>query len=280
MKRAIFFLSLSIFCAGCISLESGPVPLASVNDAHDSPYAISIIEEVNDGSRLNVLASVRAKVPWDTAGSIVRLSSLRDGEVLSTSLLSLPAAVVEAERASVSTILQADAAVQFSLSVAAVGMTDYQLEILWGEEAKPYAKTLNPPSDQQPSTLKTSEQLRRVVYPKARTLGLQNIEVESTTQACEKGEKCGISFKLAADLVNGTSETVHYAVLGVGFVWIEKDQPLNLVDAPPDNEEKVEIEDITLEPGEHRPVSLTFERPAPVNTGGEFKPVVRIISFR
>lgn len=220
------------------------------------PFTLEVNDEVNDGDRLHVLGSISARTQWRLNEAIVKLSGISEGKVVGISYLPLTR-----EPDKKSELIEADEKYAFSISIPSSNITDYQLELLWGEDATRY--------------------LTQLKESRGGQLELRNVQVETIQQPCE-GKKCDTTFRLSGTLYNGTSRAINEIILAAGFIRHPPGEVLDLSKQIPENEERVTLGRIYLRPGASRAVSMNFGRIASseLNTpNGQLKPSVRIISF-
>lgn len=224
------------------------------------PFAMKIIDEVNDGKELHILGSVSAQAHWNAKSVVVRLSSLQAGEVLGVSYYSLAqlASKNNALTLEQASVVEPGQQVNFSLAVPAEGITDYQLELLWGREALIYLKEN---TDYKPLSVK-----------------VQNIKIEALRSTCPDN-LCDIRYRFLGKLLNSGGGMISKVILGVGFVEQGQGEKLNLSSRIPANEEKIEIPGLRLYPGESKSFRLLLNRAVPEEESTSIRPVLRIISF-
>jgi hypothetical protein len=226
------------------------------------PFTLTVSKETNDGKELHILGSVISRDAWDPSGVVVRLTSLRDGkpvgvvhETLTRLIESrLGAGSLPSEE------LPAGSETKFSLSVPSVGMTDYQLGLLWGDEAEPY-RTLATTGNNS----RDSADLK---------LRVHSIEIETLKAACAY-PPCDVRYRLKAVFQNQGRAIIASAKLGVGFVQNE----MLGSDSIPQDEEQVEVPNLDLEAGKSRPFKILLNKELSEDLADEITPVLRILSF-
>lgn len=235
--------------------------------AQEGPLALEITQVLNDGRLLHVFGLVSVRTDWDLSRVALRLMGLRGGQIHYENTRRLSDSLVS--EAAVSMVLDPDLAAYkpapgrlaagsreaFYLAIPAEGIGNYQLELLWGEEALSFL----------PLSAGRAEQL----------VELRNVQLEGAEQDCRAG--CDANLRISLDLFNASSRALERVVLGVGYVRSNQGADLDLSQTVPENEEHVEIEALQLLPGHSRQVRLVFEKPAGRLAAEHLKPAVRIL---
>ncbi len=260
MFRSLLILLVGLFFAGCHARPVEEAPLAPSSQP-EPPFEIRIVQEFNDGHDLSVVADVVPRVAWANGPVVVRLAVLSAGDLQSTKVVSL------ANDPTTSAALMQKETVQVRLQAPVGTGSDYQLELLWGDEAQQYAaeavaerqRTEGPPDN------KASVQLRGVTVVRAgRSCG---------------GPGCGVSFTLSGELFNSGNSNLSEITLGVSF------QPrgagrLDLGSNLPENEDQVEVSGLQLAPGAARPFEFEVAPPPFEKYASSFEPVLRVVDAK
>lgn len=267
--------SIFLFC-GC-SLVSNPEPPAHPDVVLETsenlpgnermPFALQVNQEINDGKELHILGNVKANTAWNPDYVIVRLTSLKDGNpvgVVHQSLRKLIEAKVGLVK-EVAAVVDKDEEVSFSLTVPSVGISDYQIVLLWGEEAEPYLDKGLPRMSGKSGGPSVGAGLK---------LRVHSIEIETLRAACSY-PPCDVRFRLKALLQNEGKATIKSAKLGVGFIPSE----LASAQTVPEQEETVDVPNLNLEPGNSRPFRILLNQEMSEEVSESVHPVLRIISF-
>jgi len=246
-----------------------PQSLWNSQGSHEEnlPFSLHITEELYDGKRLYIQGRLESATPWDMRELAIRLITLKQGEVLGVSLYPLDEIVVNKPASEEGTMNFSDRnPAEFLVWGDAEAMSDYQLEVLWGEEA------LKSPDN--------GARVSRDVQATQSRLEIRNIQVETERMACEQEEVCKANFRISGELFNTGSAIVSFVNLAIG---LPSDQ--ELVETAQssvrttEDEEMVEITNLGLRPGNSRELRLTMEReifdPGMLNR----IPYLRIISF-
>ncbi len=261
-----------LLSSGCGSAPAPQPPIPAVQDTSDavspsseptSPFALDVIEDVNDGAQLHVHGQIRSQTAWPIEDLVVRMSGGREGESKTLSFYRLPDLINKGQGAPAG-VLEPGKSWDFYLSVPSKDLSDYQLELLWGKEAKAAILTERPTV--------SAENL-------GQGLELQNMKVERIVRSCLR-EPCPSTYRISARLFNGSDKVVQTAQLGVGFLWAPKGQNLDLSGQIPEDEENVNVTGLNLQARQARPLSLDLDKTVPKVEGGEYVPSVRILSFQ
>lgn len=247
--------------------EQEPVAVAQEGLAEDVPFRLEVTDELNDGEKLIVRGRVVAKANWELSKAVVRLSGMTDsGEVrnsyfpLAASKVDRVAGVPIEAKASMRVELPAGEKIEFSLELPAEGLDSYQLELLWGAEAEPV--------------------LKRVSIPKGPAyVALRNLEVQLVRSLTCDYIPCPSTYQLTGELYNSGGSTIKKVIIGAGFILTDgKRGKLALSDQIPENEQRIEVQNIRLSPGEGKAVKIVLDQPI-LESEGIVKPVIRIVSF-
>ncbi|MCB0318580.1 MAG: hypothetical protein KDD56_07470 [Bdellovibrionales bacterium] len=228
-----------------------PALSAHSSNSSELPLTVEIKNEVNDGRNLHVIAEVSAKHRWTISGVAARLSGIQAGqEVVYKQEVLAKLLGVDSD-----TVLAPGEPVSFSLSIPSEGLSDYQVELLWGEAARTTAGA-------------------DVNQAAVTSVSLKNLRVEAVPATCPRSP-CGVSFEISGDVFNEGHTTVEAFVLGVGFVG--REGGVDLSRRIPENEELVDVTGLQLSSGASRPIHLVIDRPVSLEEADRYRPVVRIV---
>lgn len=237
-------------CTSCAFVMNHLIPSGSkdthaINSISDegSPLSLQLLSEVNDGGRLYVKGSVKAVTDWQVESVLLRLASLKGQEVIGEAYYPLESAFGEMP----SKVLRKGEDIPFSMSVSAAGMTDYQIELLWGEEADSYKERAKSASNKAPSVVRLENLL------------IERGQASCTDQGCER------NLVINASLVNEGQKELMAVILGV--------RAMSGAD-----EENLEVTDLKIQPGLARPLRIEFK--VPQGYSEDLKPSVRLLKYR
>ncbi|RMG41073.1 MAG: hypothetical protein D6719_09305 [Candidatus Dadabacteria bacterium] len=231
----------------CAAKKPPEAPVAFQDSDSAQPFAVKILDEINDGRNLRVIGSISADRPWNPDNVVVRLVGLGQGQEKAENVFALSERK-KSEKSSAGNI-GAGEPVSFVLSVPASGLSDYQLEVLWGEDAAPYLK--------KESALLEVRNLSYGIKP------------------CASKQNCDDSYVLEGELVNTGKKLVTAARLGLAFYG--GGDKLDLSGKVPENEQIIKLAGINLAPGELQPLRLVLEEKPPADAV-KLKPRLRVIS--
>lgn len=263
LPRIVYLISFCCTLCACASknpnLPTAEKPALTKIVEPTSPFTLEIVEELNDGTNLHIHGRVQSAADWPAEDVVVRLSGMQSGEAKKVAFYPLNKLQQKSESPTLSRVAKG-APVDFYLSVPSAQLTDYQLELLWGREAKTILPASNTAAGNQ-----------------AQGLLLQSLNVQRLIPNCS-APPCPSTYRLAGNLFNNSNQVVQQAELGVGFIWVPKGANLDLSAQIPQDEENVEISGLNLAPQQSRPFNLDIDRVVPEVPNGSFQPVVRVIS--
>lgn len=261
--RAVGIATVSM-TIGCTSLsgllphkEPKAIAVARGGDPSATPFKLEVTDETNKGDVVVVRGRVIGKRGWTPSQAVVRLTALDTEGEQRVSFHKL-----SDFNPSKSSISRGEPA-SFALSIPSVGVSNYQLELLWGDDAEPYLNT-------NKASLKLPQKPKEY-------LALRNLEVHRVPDgSCSSPEECLVTFAIKGEFYNSGSRVVSDVVLKAGFCPADK---LDLPDYILENERRIEVRNMTLKPGGTKPFRLSLEKLVPASDTVAYQPVVRIISF-
>lgn len=254
---------VAVSLSGCGSLGVGgaargrPIDSARGGDPSVTPFKLEVLDERNDGETMVIKGQVVPKTSWSSEQVLVRLAAVDEAGEQLTSYHKLNDLNVEKKE------LRADEPIAFSLSLPSRGLSNYQLEVLWGNDAAPYASAPK-------ASLKQPQTPREF-------LALQGLEVHRVPDgSCSSPEECLVRFAIKGEFFNSGGATIGNVVLLAGFSPADK---LDLPDQILENERRIEVRNLNLAAGAKKPFRLTLEKFVPASDTVAYQPVVRIVSF-
>jgi hypothetical protein len=268
----IVFLSILSGCALFKSSYNNQQALEStdlISGDQKMPFVLQVNREVNDGKELHILGSVHATTEWNPDRVVLQLTSLNEGNTVGVVRHTLRKLLQDRSGTlaePVATVASGEE-VLFSLAVSSKGISDYQIVLLWGEDAEPYL-------DSAATTSKVGSKLTSQMNSKDLRLRVHSIEIETLKALCSY-PPCDVRFRLKALFQNEGKDVINSAKLGVGFIPSE----LSGTDTVPESEEIVEVPGLSLQPGVSRPFRILLNKEMPEEVAESVKPVLRIVSF-
>lgn len=204
-----------------------------------------MLEEVNDGSNLNLSLELAANTRVPLKDVVVRLAGFKNGQEGSLTLF--PASKLAATAVP-------GRPLRFSVSVPSVEMTDYQLELLWGQDGREALK------------IKSES-------PMVGELVLSDVSLldDQCSAPCES------KFSFAGVLENQSARVVEKAELGVAFAWVGNGEALD--PAMAEVQQKISLKGLALLPGQRQEIKLKLSKGLPKTADGRYMPVVRLLNF-
>lgn len=249
---------------------AGGLPLEATAgiDPDVTPFILEVMDEKNDGRQLVVKGRIIPKTSKPASEVVVRLSALDRGgdqRVTFHNMQDLLAGGAKPKGEPV--MLEKGVARSFTLAMPLKGITNYQLEVLWGQEAAPYAPS-EPISDAQKEPKKEPKQF----------IALRNLEVHRVpTESCVSPDQCVVRFTITGELFNSGSATINDVVIEAGF---SSGDSLDLQSQILENEKRVEVPNLRLAPGASQRFKVSLDKLVPANAVVAPQPHVRIASFR
>jgi len=217
--------------------------LASSEENASIPFQIKIFKETNDGAQLRINGELVRKAPFPLEGVVLKLTGFNQGQEVGQSFYSFQSK--EEDQVSEA------GSIPFEIVLNQSVLSDYQLELLWGSEAKSYL-TLNAPMQ------------------KTNQVDVKNVLLE----ACD-APNCKQSFTVRAELQNLGAQTIAKVVLGISFV--RTDAPSS--EAANQNEITLNLDNLGLRAGLSRSLRLAVENKIARDKIGLLKPVIRVLSY-
>lgn len=236
---------------------SRPIDSAVGGDPSVTPFRLDVLQESNDGENLTIKGQLTAKTSRSSQDALVRLTAVDTSGEQRISVHKVSDLVPGV------TQLQSGKPTQFSLAIPSQGISNYQVEVLWGKDAAPYL------GDQRAS-------MKQPAAP-SEYLALRNLEVHRVPDgSCSSPEECLVTFSIKGEFFNSGRSSIKDVVLIAGFAPAMKmDQPQQ----PLENERRIEVRNLGLAPQATKPFRLTLEKLLPASDTVAYQPVVRIVSF-
>ena len=257
--RSLVFV-LIVFFGGCSAFQ-GVEPLQfpitlSAGDAGDAsapPVVLKVLEEINNGAELQILASIIPQVAITSSDVAFSLTSFKDGEVRNTRRYTL-AQLLPADRE-----LSVGVEQHLVFAVQAQDATDYQLEVLWGDEARETAGGVGAAAG-------------------APGLVLRGVRVERTPIRCE-APPCGSSVRIVGELANVGLAPIQHVVLGAGIIWIPRGAARGGLTNAGEPSDTLELTALNLQPGQSKKLRIKLSKIVPDSEQGVYEPQVQIVSY-
>ena len=265
-KSLVLCLGITAILAACATGTTGrrrPIESISGTDPSITPFRIEVLEELDDGALLLIKGRLITKSEWPSKDVIVRLAALDNNGEQRVSFHKV------SDLAPNSAILAAGAATPFSLSLSSMGLSNYQIEVLWGQDAAPFLAKEGVKQGAQGAKLDkdTTKDF----------LALRNLNVHRVPgESCSSPNECELKFTITGEFFNAGSATVSNVVIVAGFTTAEN---LDLVDQILDNERRVEVQNLGLKPGGTKQFKFSMEKLVAASDQSAPRPVVRIVSF-
>jgi hypothetical protein len=228
-----------------------------------TPFALDVVDEANDGQRLIIKGRLSAKQEWATNDVVLRLSALDElGEqrIVINRLSDVLPAVSK---------ITPSAPADFTLAISSAGLSNYQLEVLWGSEAAAVSASAGGVG---------SDKATRAEDSSLQTLVLRGLEVHRLPDSsCASPDECRVKFTITGEFFNAGRATIREVTLLAGFSDADK---LDLHDQVLENERQVEVRNMKLVPGSTKPFRLALDILVPPSQQMAPRPVIRIVTVK
>jgi len=227
-------------------------------DPSVTPFRLDVLQETNDGKNLSIQGQVVSKSQRSSKDVLVRLTAVDAQGEEKTAIHKLADLIPNAGD------LTPSMPTQFSLSLPSQGISNYQLEVLWGKDAEPYLGDSRASFKQQQ---KASSEF----------LALRNLEVHRVPDgSCSSPEECLVTFSIKGEFFNSGKATIRDVIVVAGFTPASK---LGSPNHPLENEKRIQVQNLDLAPQATKPFRLTLEKLLPASDTVAYQPIVRIVSF-
>lgn len=228
---SVGFSSVFISCAAITSQSSEQDTAQKHGDEPALPFSLEVTEERYDGKNLYLSLKLTSLTSHDPRSSLLRVTPFEQGKRLSSHSY----AISDIKRASE---VAHSKVLSFPLVVRVGKMTDYQLELVWGQEARTFAKSSG--SDRSLRTISEVAGLHISAVEYDRSSGLKAI------------------LEYAGD------STLEGLILQ--FAMVENSEPLDFQTAFNQNGEEFILEALVIEPHTPKKLKIIIE-----GEGGEDK---------
>jgi hypothetical protein len=241
------------------------VSSAEGGDPSVTPFRLDVLSEARDGNNLKIQGQLVSKIQIPAKDVLIRLTAVDASGQERVSAQRVADLIPNGGD------LNPSKPTQFSLSLPGSGISNYQLQVLWGKDAAPY---LGPASGTSAGGAKDG-----VSDPKERRefLALQNLEVHRVPDgSCSSPEECLVNFSIKGEFFNSGRVVINDVVIVAGFAPASK---MSLPNHPLENEKRIEVQNLDLAPQATKPFRLSLEKLLPASDTVAYQPVVRIVSF-
>ena len=237
-RFAALFCALSLGACSLVSRSSISVGAAT------EPFGVSILDEAFDGELLTLSGVVRAQAPEKLERVLLRVAVSDKGRPVSSRLVipCMDAFPLVRGRECQGELLAVGQEIPFQLSLHVPSGSDYQLELLWGDDAE----AVRP----------------RVV--------LTDLVVHQEPLGCTV-TPCPTGFAVRGVLRNVSRNVVQEVQLGIGYV-----AQASVTGAVPDSEETLTVPG-PFQPDEQRPFRIRLGGDLPAGEIARVRPVVRVM---
>lgn len=247
---------------------------AKGRDPAVTPVRLDILEESNDGLQLTVKGAITPKEDLNANELVVRLTGItakgeeRVAFKSASELSAIDGAGNQGAAVTDRKLSPKDGPTKFTLSLPSAGLSNYQVELLWGRDAEAYLP-------------KSARDIRASLKDGASNLkdflALRELEVHRVPDgSCSSPEECLVTFSIKGEIFNSGRALVSGVTLEAGFAPATK---VGIPHIALEGAKKIEIQGLELSPGAAKPFRLTLEKLLPASDTVAYQPVVRIERF-
>lgn len=257
MKRLLFVPILLLSSCSFLSSQFSQAttgPLVSSDNAQNesAPLRLDILSESNTDGILAVQGEVTTKTNFSTNDIGVRVRAI-DGKGDTVEGVWFPNEMPGSQIAK-------DTKLPFTLTIPVQDITDYQVEVLWGEEARKLTKKPSPKGN-GPAFV-----------------ALRNLRVQRLSDPKCAADPCLTMFIVSGEIFNSGEDRITGLVLSAGMISVPEGGDLDLPNAIPHNERRIEVKNLALEPGGTKPLRLQFDEMYDAEVAQYLKPSLKIVS--
>jgi hypothetical protein len=315
MRKALRlgFCSLALFASGCgVMRQVGLTEHESSNPKEadekvrmlleEGGFRVELLDEVNDGSSLDIRARISAEQDWDTSQVAVRMTGLHRGEIKREKVSVLTDLLPSEQAGAVS---DGEGRV-IAMVLPASDITDYQFELLWGKEALALVGTdsldsgasgqqvtgdtdlaLNAGgiSEEEGGSAPEVETTKGMVGRSLQDeqIQVEQIQVERTLPVvvrsfkvakrfrCPVSGECKVAHGVELALANDGSSVASEIELGVSYKLKGSDSGEQM-----SGEQPLVLSGVELQPGQEQVLNLELETELTEAQDEQFEPAVRV----
>lgn len=216
------------------------------------PFNLNIVEELNDGNNLHLRGNIISYADWPLENLSIKTIGYTNGEEKLEKVW--PLQNLLSDKSSFSANQMRD----FVVSIPAIGLTDYQLELSWSGKALASAanKQVNPLSG----------------------LVIKDLQYQELVDTCLQGS-CPTQILAKGLFFNPNQQIISSATLGIGWILAGQSK-LDLRAQIPENEELLEISDLNLLAGQAREFAIEISKPHGLEQVNKYQASMRVIASR
>jgi hypothetical protein len=277
VERVALSLLVSIAGSGCSlfgggslkTVGAGSVPIEATSgiDPDVTPFVLEVLDEKNNGEKLEITGRILPKAEWPASKVVVKLSALDKQGQERVSFHRMSDLLVKSQGSSEGPpMLHKGVARTFALALPLKGLSSYQLEAVWGSDAGPFAAP-----DPEP------EQSSEATQPNE-FIALRGLEVHRVpSESCAQPDECVLKYTITGEIFNSGSRVVRDVEIVAGFSSPSK---LDLAGQTLEDEKRVRVPNLRLAPGKAQRFRISLEKLFPSTTESAPQPVVKIASFQ
>ncbi len=249
-----FFSIFLCFFSSCV-LKGGVVSVGTNSPkSDDEMFSLEVLEKINDGEKIYILGQITSEVKAPVKDVVLNLRLLDINSKVVSEHAYILSKLMGKDK---SEFINADEPKKFLISTDLKKSTDFQLELLWGEEA---LKKFTKPNAQAQTSTKTE------------VLKMSNLYFDKKIVS-PSGKDLQYYFVISGDFENLSDKVVKEISLAVSFKSKIGDKKLS------NDEEFLEIKDVALKPKSTKKFEMELETILSGDEVNLYTPDIRIVSF-
>ena len=273
--RTFFYqivVAVSVLGSGCSLFGGGslrtvgagslPIEATSGIDPDVTPFVLEVLDEKNDGDKLQITGRILPKAEWSASKVVVKLSALDKQGQERVSFHRMSDLLLKTQDTNDDRLLlHKGVARTFTLELPLKGISSYQLEAVWGNDAGPLAA-------QEPDPVEQPKEF----------IALRNMESHRVpSESCAQPNECVLKWTITGEIFNSGRQMVKEVEIAAGFGTPAK---LDLPGQILEDEKRVRVPNLRLAPGKAQRFKISLEKLFPVTSESAPQPVVKLASFQ
>ncbi len=265
---AFFALIFNFNACSSFFKNSTKLKQEQVHISENVPLKLEIDQAFIHNGNLNVDVKLTSKINIKTENIVLSIKGLEDNKVVEEKIKKVSDLVKKTD-------LEKNETIDVRLFLVSENISDYEVEVSWGEEAE---KLLI--KDKDVKTLKIeSNNLDKEDSPSIKIINIEKRKLECDEDICDSLLTLNVKIEN-----NFSSKIIKSITLASGLFWVNEGESLKDVlnikeDTALNNEEKIVLDNLFIEPKKDKNIKIHINTPVPSIRGGELFPNVRMLEF-